>query len=459
MGLHSNDRGVKRELIRRHSNACYRAAWVPTAYRDLSFEHETTVTIRDANVMLMGACNFERVRSLDEFVEYVSHECMKMLHSARCVVLCVDEPESVPVRKLATQNKRDASRKKLQLAIQDDQYTLDDLLEVHSCGELVQNRKTRYRFMDELFRCVFAVVEANLAMIDDEEEQDGDQLLLERAVFIIDGVDIRGANRPSEDKRMPTIIGTDQVMVEQLLSRRSEPIGEADVKTVDVDNHFRDHAHEWPVSVIVHDTVDTDVIPAMLLSTSSRSQTPRRAQTTDASTNSEPRSFIMFRERGNFAIGELERMEGDRKRKHDVMQTQTDKKRAGVLLMDFQILHHALLRYMLGDQWMKHDRRVWHKCIRLMVSAWIMSGCDYCDHLAHGDLLMQSARVIAKRSFHEIPDDFAFENWNVLLRRILVVSGEYDKRITLNKRDKLVGVSDEQIENVPWLVGYWETLR
>ena len=64
-------------------------------------------------------------------------------------------------------------------------------------------------------------------------QSDGDAsgLILEHGVFVVDGVDLRGANRAFGAPREPTVMGTDSVLVQQLLDRRQTPLGEADVKT------------------------------------------------------------------------------------------------------------------------------------------------------------------------------------------------------------------------------------
>jgi hypothetical protein len=460
MGLTSGPRGAKVWLQQQFPDAFYRAPWTSLAFADLRFPMERTCVLKDGNVNVISMSYIPDVQRFDEYVHQMVKMITTALKAAQIVIVCIDNLACVPEAKLDTQmsrDKRNAARLE-QFPITTDDYTLDELLDCRSCDLLVQNRATRYRLIDELFKRVFACIDTSIAMAEDEDMQ---VEFGSNAHFIVDGIDVRGASRPFGEARCPTTIGTHELIVNQINEARLvEDLGEADLKMFQVERILRKLRSKelLDVDVVVHDTIDTDAMPISMLD-----HAVRKIHDEDTPDDM-PYSYICFKERGKTAAEALMKDEAERNRGF----IKLDDGNPGVLLVDSSALYRSLMYYILGKKWMQTTTDVRWIVTRLLIGSWTMGGCDFVKKFANFDVLMDAVRVVCRdyrkntvspgKKDLPLSIELLIDNahsWSRTFRRILKASLEYEPRITLKRQEEVDVLECKDFARVLWTLAYW----
>lgn len=390
MGITSGPHGLKRLFVTQLCpDSVLRASSVEACLADLgsAYDRGRTAVVRDASVLLVGQVP-GHVRSLDEYVEHIESAIVASLRSAQFVWLCIDDLAKVPQEKAKTQQARQSKLLDVPGTPVDDNYSVDDIYMVEDCHVLVRNRKTRYRFIDEVLIRVFQRL--NAAATDELHS------LLQNGTVVIDSIDERGASRDPQCARRTTCLCTrfGEEVARALLVRgyKDAPWGEADLK-LRVAEEVVAQLCKWGVfrlSLILVDTIDTDQIPICLLHAAERRDlevASKRAiarGTLPPSTQevAPPVVALLMRERGKWAADEL--VEYRKRIGAPVFGSAASKDDAGVLLLDIDGCHRTLERLAYSCN---IDRRRQVTWTRLLVGAWALSGCDFvdpsgrCDHL------------------------------------------------------------------------------
>lgn len=242
-----------------------------------------SVGVVDGNIMMMAVPT--SVRTFDAYVSLVYRQIRRVSASFGMIVLCFDEPESVPAAKIEEQRARDASRasgskRTLDSAdgmlghdLQGDTYTLEQLRSVQDCHSVMFDRSTRPRFVDEVLRSALE----RLAYA-------ADQLCI-----LVDGLDLSGCSRGIGCTREPSchrfggvgyqpdshVVATQTLAADVCASilKREHRIGEADIKLADVHRRLLSicrqrsatEGYQIPMHLVVHVTTDLDQLPIDML--------------------------------------------------------------------------------------------------------------------------------------------------------------------------------------------------
>ena len=506
MGLQSGPRGVKAQLLSRFPGAFYRAPWLSLGLHDFNIPKDRCALVKDGTVGVMSLCYIPGLTSFDTYVEQMTMMVKTLMRHCKYVFICVDDLQHVPDAKGEEQARRDEQRrsKAPSCELESDDYSLEELQSVCNVPLVIQNRETRYRLVDELYRRVMHCIDAEISLGMDEEDEpcDAQTMALLDSYLIIDGVDERGANREVGSPRNPQCIGTHKLLVDELNARRKQrPIGEADLKMIDVERLLRQlrPAQQVVVDVVMHETIDTDALPIGILDHAARGVTdtdrmvdaPNSNSTististisTNSNSNStistlhssspeqdddRPYSYIIFKERGKNAVAALEAQENERQRAFPTCQREGNGNgngNAGVLMVDMSLLYRELMKSLLGKQWMEHSASYRQRACQLLMASWVMAGCDYCSPLAHSDVLTEAARQLIRnrRDSQILPSECCEERkclpeWTRSMRRVLQASGECERRVSLARRDKLDAVDNVKFARVGWTVQYWSVL-
>ena len=224
-------------------------------------------TVRDGNVMLMGLPS--GVQKFDDIVTFVENSLNRALATTRVVVVTFDNPAHVPDTKGATQLKRDASSKsnqKLQTLVDDflgrfpQGCSFQDLSDLPNCQPLIKARSTRYVLFDAIMAAVYRRVMAWNVPED-----------ASRMALLIEGFDLRGALRPLDEasifsKRTPSHAMVNRCVFDHLgwhVPTLMLNLGEADLKLRTYAQAFAQHPQLY--DMVLLETIDTDILPIMLL--------------------------------------------------------------------------------------------------------------------------------------------------------------------------------------------------
>ena len=238
-------------------------------------ERRRTAAVVDGNVLLMGVP--EAVGTIDGFANIVYGSVRDALTAAHLVVVAFDEPENLTLAKKEEQARRDAARKArtvscsldMQPCPLTDGFTREELLRLPDVHLLKANRKCRTRLYDEVMRMVFERVSRVMAQWTGNGHDAG--------ALLLDGVDLRGCDRPAGETRVLSMIGTDSDVAAKFA--REKPIGEGDLKLMALENRIRELITEEPeryapYTLCITSTTDTDTLPIMLIDIAKRRLNP-----------------------------------------------------------------------------------------------------------------------------------------------------------------------------------------
>ena len=273
MGLGSGERGAKRVCMRLCNNAFSRHEQVVEFLKEN--DRSRVATVRDGNVMLMGLP--KNVQKFEEIVSFVENSLGRALTTTRVLVVTFDNPAYVPDTKGATQSKRDATSKSdqsMQTIVNDflsrfpNGCSFQELSDLPNCQPLIKSRRTRYVLFDAIMAATYRRIMAWNVPED-----------VNRMALLLEGFDLRGALRPLDEasilaKRTATHAMINRCVFDHMgweVSGIVQNIGEADLK-------LRAYAHalgqHTPLfDTVLLDTIDTDILPIMILQLCTNDQT------------------------------------------------------------------------------------------------------------------------------------------------------------------------------------------
>jgi len=242
----------------------------PTERRD-----QTAVFV-DGNVALMQVP--EAVGELGAFCNLVYGGLREALRAGKLVVVVFDEPEHLTNAKKEEQARRDAARRARTVTSScdltagvDPDFSRTELEAMDNVHILKNDRRARSRLYDEVMRVVFE----RLATVMAQWAANGH----EPGCLLLDGVDVRGADRRADEPRAPSLVGTDQSVVDKF--KRESPIGEGDIKLIALETRLRElvsdpdeHPEFAAYRLAVTSTVDTDSFMTCMLDVAKRRVNP-----------------------------------------------------------------------------------------------------------------------------------------------------------------------------------------
>lgn len=443
MGLPSGPNSLKRYACERHAQACGRFESIDHAIGNICTSSKQACVVKDGNVMLMGMPT--SINTVDEAVDYVSRQILRLVDFADVAIVCFDEPDAVPDAKLEIQRERDVKSKVDQQVDStipsSDAYDTKQLENASSIRLLIKQRATRYRAFDEL---MMRVVQHVFTSLPDGSTEDA-------PCVAVDGIDPRGASRPSHEPRTPEMFCTRPDLSDAVLQRRTCSIGEADLKLQQVACSLL-QTNESASTVAIMDTVDTDSIPISLLCTDVQSRN----------------AYICMRERGVYA--------GSKRVANSALATfettnSTASSAAGVLLISPFRLGRSLLEDVVTEEQLSCGETV-NKLLFFAACAWAVSGCDFVQpEIGHTNALTVACLQFVKVDVQRVVDAVAagFSEWDSkgplggaygslisLLRDVCRIAAmQMNQR--LKARRLLQNVEDRRLARSVWTAFYWRS--
>jgi len=288
MGLKGGETGVKAQFkslmrsdfLRFETLVELRDAVIQQDDTDLTLpsKRDQTVVFMDGNVLMMSVP--EAVGTLDAFSNIIYKYVRDAVRAGAVVVVVFDEPQHLTNAKKEEQARRDTSRAlrtvttsaDMQTCPLSDDFTREQLKQLPDVHILKTNRACRSRFYDEVVKMVFERIAENMEKWNAAGHNAG--------VFVLDGVEARGCDRPPTEPRETTMVGTDDAVVEALC--RDVPIGEGDIKLTALENRVRHlvgekHSAFEKIQLAITSTTDTDSFAIMLLDVAKRRVSPYSA--------------------------------------------------------------------------------------------------------------------------------------------------------------------------------------
>ena len=355
MGLGGGPNGAKAVFKERFASAFREFDSLVQARECVGTARAQTLVVVDGNVLVMQV-----PASVDTFAGYVA-VLTNALHNAIAagehVVVVFDEPEHLTRAKQEEQARRDARRYPQTPLCSDDvappcprndDYDAEQLMAEHTNIKLLMNhRLARPRFYDAL--CA--------AVLDRLTSAFSAQACAWTLTF--DGVDPRGADRPFDKRRVPAVLSTHPDVWESLL-RRTDPIGEGDLKLTDVCHRVyraratHPDARVAQVRLNMLSTVDTDSFMIELIAQS------RREGRADPSQNE--LTLLCLREPG-------------KKRGHEGTAAATA---AHYTCVDVEEFHDGVMAYLFGSRSLRPEIEARKPLAALLLAASIaLCGCDF----------------------------------------------------------------------------------
>jgi len=436
MGLLSGTRGAKHFCTEHFSAATLRHNSAGLALEALGTHPDITAIVTDYTEVLRATP--PSVRTLDEYVEFALSAVMRKMQSAAIVVIGIDHYERVPSTKSETQQQRsnrDARPPEAGYPV-DDRFGVAELERLPDCKPLVPNRPMRYRMFDEMLRRVMSRIVAMNRKLEEAHaltdsalgggEADasvvGSHLLPE---LVILGGDPRGADRPVDEPRRPTVQASSG-RGSALFRDFDQKHPEMDGALHEVEDHLRQLADrdELAVKVIVVESIDSDHLAIALRHHAER----LRSAMMDGD---DVWTYLCSRERGKYASGELTLCKDSCGLSEPSLYGGGGD---GVLVVDVKILHDMLLQHLLGSAWrgISPDERA--NVVKMLVAAWAVGGCDYVTRVEHADVLVTSLQTVLREEASTAVVRNAKEGWTTssearerlvpLLRRIVANAGK-----------------------------------
>lgn len=286
MGLKSGEHGVK-ALLRRTCSRGFHSFDTLVEARDAVLKpalgstlspgdlRARTVVFLDGNVLMMGVP--EAVMRFGDFCDVVYNRVRDAMRAGRLVVLAFDEPEVMTLAKKEEQARRDAARASRAVVCSTDMehtptmpgdLTVDQLHAMPDVHVLKNDRAARSRLYDEVVRCVYLRLEPLM--------KHWESLGHDAGVFVLDGVEPRGAARARGERRQPVMQATCATVLDALA--RDDPIGEGDMKLMALENRVRElagtHKAFAQYKLCITLTIDTDTFMTMMIDAAKRRLSP-----------------------------------------------------------------------------------------------------------------------------------------------------------------------------------------
>jgi hypothetical protein len=464
MGLESGDFGAKKTVLNmlkllHAGGVVLNGALEVTKLDELHTHYQTNKTdaciIVDGNVLVRASPQL----SYNDFCEFISSQVNKFFSVADHVIVVFDEPDAVTVAKREEQAHRDAQRKKREIVTSEDilqlprtdAYNEADIITCPNVHGLIENRLTRSRLMDMVF----------CKIMEEACNATSTQVAMLWSTLTLDGIDPRGDGRGHREVRSPSIFSTKPEM--ETVLRRTEPIGEGDMKLVAVEKAIEVHRCQEgsPVSsvrVILHHTIDTDSILINLIAEADRDSRGVNTLT----------SLLCLRE-------------PQRKRKGDTQATGAHYK-----VVDMAKLYRAVMLMMFKED-TTSVRKLGREAVALLAMVIAAAGCDFTGKnqikgLRANELMCTLSHLVSERPTMlptmrgawsgSIPETLKTCKvmqmvLNVHGRNLgegqhtvpAVLSAEsYDGSVSTVRRKQALDVqnpSEEGLRRAAWVVAYW----
>lgn len=237
-------------------------------------KRERTAVILDGNVLMMTVP--EAVGTISAFADIVYGFVRKAMGTGRLVIVAFDEPQHLTQAKKEEQRKRDDARQARTVTSSQDmvpvplghEFTCAEVEALADVNVLKADRKCRVRLYDEVMRRVYE----RACKVQENWAANGH----DSGCILLDGVEIRGADRPVGEPRNVTMVCSDPEVLAHF--QRETPIGEGDIKLIALENRLRDlvsvHADYAQYRLAVTVTTDTDSFMTFLLDIAKRRVNP-----------------------------------------------------------------------------------------------------------------------------------------------------------------------------------------
>ena len=238
MGLKAaGDNGAKAQLKTHCAQAFRTYDSLLEARKKIGATREQTACLVDMNVVLMSVPS--NVQTLAGFVKIVWGFVEWALGTGWMTILVFDEPASMTNAKRLEQARRDAARNAHTIPCSEDidpfpftdDYTREDLEGSEDVMAIRNKRSSRSRLYDEVSKQIFKMASEKAAKWNASGKPE------HRTVLVMDGVDIRGCDRPAFERRAVNMISNDENVTELL--RRTTAIGEGDLKLQALEDRIR----------------------------------------------------------------------------------------------------------------------------------------------------------------------------------------------------------------------------
>ena len=254
MGLRCNgNRGAKQVLLTNMKCSFSKTQKLTDLLCAVGVERDNVALLIDGNVLLRAVPR--DIKSSKQFLHYVFHQMLDALGTAELIVFVFDEPENLTEAKLEEQLRRDSKKKRVETEVAEfvgDEYDtayISNLADVHI---LIDDRASRLRFFDHIILQISSMLQSHARFCNSKVE------------VILDGVDARGANRSSNEKRKPELISSNINLHDVFI--RTVAIGEGDLKLMDISSKIHDSVSTGSCdllknkTLILHHTIDTDAL-------------------------------------------------------------------------------------------------------------------------------------------------------------------------------------------------------
>lgn len=396
----------------------------------------------DGNVAVMRTPG--TAKTIQEFSACFAAQISKMARAAKYVVILFDEPDAVPLAKVAEQRRRDSLGKRKVVVSSDDfvcregSPPLDDnydsakLEQVHNCHEIIRHRPAKARFFDEIVRRAYPMILDRLRA--DEATCD--------TVLIIDGLDERGSERPIGEPRRCAIRGSCTETIN--LFYREETIGEGDLKLAWLGDKVRTLVEAESLSIKLHLTVtiDTDSIPIELLDVARRGCEP------------EPKhrviGLLCMQDRSEATANQLE----------DAPES------TPFLVCNYEALYVQIQEHMWRDFVKQQKRQPTPEEERMVMSlvaaGWALAGCDFAKLKGfNAEMVMEVVPAMVRNLFQYVKsmrftwqsDDrqLAASAAEALHKMVAMAETDRSKSVVSKLRSK----SHDDLLKAIWTVCYW----
>ena len=448
--------GVKAVLKHRYGKKVFRECETLSDVRRIAGvkEREGCTVAMDGNVMMMQVP--KGVRDLNGYVGIVFNAISAGMAAGKIVFVVFDEPDIITVAKAAEQAARDKKRGSGSTSPthgefpEDDDYGVEELLQVPDMHPLMRHRPARMRAFDEVMKRVLERCKSKLETW--KHHGCGGAVL-------IDGVDPRGASRPIGYAREAQMVGTEEAMV-KLFDHPAVNIGEGDIKLQHVSRTIREKVaedHECAKGCALHLTVtiDTDSFAIELLDTARRQF--------DGIQGTQMRGILCMKERAK-----------PNKRKRTMEEEEEDGQRSGYFTcVDIERLHELLQR----DMWIisrnpptAFGRRL---AITFLCAGWALAGCDFCQVQGlRADVILDTIPGLMQRNPEMLARmQAAWEENRTNARNMVAalglllgksaswMNGINCKIESIEKVREASSSKEEELFKAAWTVSYWNGIE
>lgn len=439
MGLHSDkNNGVKAQLRTRFPQAFREFDDLLDARNASRATRDQAYACIDGNVIMMAVP--KAATTLDSYVAIVFSSLKKAIATAILTVVVFDDPDSLTEAKLQEQAKRDSSRQATAVQSSEDlrppspsdDYDKQYISSVQDVHELVFNRKTRMRFFDEVAVTVMDRLQNQIKKWNDSGYAGGH--------VVFDGIDARGAERPSGDARAPGLLSSSEEA--EALFARDVAIGEGDLKLAFVGRTIRGAANKEGImkdaTLGLCTTIDTDSFAIELIE-----EAKRRCQAEATPVN----TLLCMREKAKRGLADEE-------------------SKAFYLCCDVALLNELLKRHMWGTYRSPTpvDQRA---AITLMVAGWAMCGCDFVELKGmRSDVVFESMPEMVKSRTESVEkmrnawtgrrEDLP-ETYVPMKELLILCAGRLMEIPRINKKNvpNIRSPNEMVLKQTSWLSSYW----